>query len=271
MSTPTINLVYWQPAKPIVRGLPFRRKVKNFGDVLSPVIVEDAALARGVNTARPIADATLIAIGSMMHRANDGDVIWGTGVNGAVDPGLHRFRQLDVRAVRGPLTASLLAEWGVQSSGVFGDPAILLPKFRPDLVELSTNKTSKVTYVPNLHDTKAWRKSGLRPLLDPTSPLEKCLRTIVTSELVIASSLHAVIIAQSFGARIALVRSGRESLFKYEDYFAGIGQELPRVWDSPDEVDIESIPVSVAPTKDTVDRLLGAFPADLWERRVDLD
>src|SRR5689334_3383682 len=81
----------------------------NFGDVLSEELIE-RIVGRKISIASSSFDENkkILAIGSIMNYAKEGDVIWGTGINGKSPAQAYRFTQLDVRAVRGPLTREFL-------------------------------------------------------------------------------------------------------------------------------------------------------------------
>src|SRR5260221_10545819 len=100
-------LYYWD-AKP-------RCGFSNFGDELSRVIVEKITGQAVSTTAEPfIGRKKLLALGSIMHCAEENDVVWGTGINGKMADNAHfRFQNLDIRAVRGPLTRKFLQDRGV--------------------------------------------------------------------------------------------------------------------------------------------------------------
>ena len=50
----------------------------------------------------------ILSIGSVLHFAENGDTVWGTGRNGKIAEDKHIFSALDVRAVRGPKTKEYL-------------------------------------------------------------------------------------------------------------------------------------------------------------------
>ena len=80
---PEVELVHWNPRRRRFRQRPLRRlpittTANNFGDLLGPVIVEGMRREFGL-TGRAVRSARLISIGSVMHFAQDGDVIWGAG------------------------------------------------------------------------------------------------------------------------------------------------------------------------------------------------
>lgn len=281
MST-EIELVHWNPrrfAVPVVRRVPWLRdseklttarfgpRVRNFGDLLGPDIVR-RILQNAFGSESPQASrrARLLSVGSVMHFAQDGDVVWGSGVNGKVDDSQHSFHALDVRAVRGPLTMQWLRDKkGINAPAVFGDPGLLVPRLFPEIAASSGGRTGGAV-VPNLHDFPGMRH--LPGVVDPRQPWQKVARTIASSDYVISTSLHGYILAEAFGVPAVLMRSGAEPSFKYDDYLLGTGRtELALAADYPSAV--EMVPgarrrsVDVLASWDPTP-LLESFPVDLW-------
>jgi pyruvyltransferase len=257
------EIVHWNPrrrlgAGVILRQLPRRSRVNNFGDLLGPWITARVHVVLGLG--RPLSDKQrLLTVGSIMHFARNGDVVWGSGVNGKVlSPG--GFPKLDIRAVRGPLSAKALCQSGNAVPEVYGDPALLIPHLWSD-AELGIERRSGGTVVvPNFHDLAG----APRGALDPRGDLVELVRRLASAERVIGSSLHAIIVAEAYGVPAVLVTSSTEPTFKYEDYHRGTGRDCP-----PPVPDWRA--ALAAPTPDPIERwdpqpLLGAFPADLWER-----
>ncbi len=98
-------------------------------------------------------------------------------------------------------------------------------------------------------------------MLDPRSPLDHCLRRIAQSELVVGSSLHALVVAESLDIPARLIRSRVEHELKYADYYLGTGRYDFRPADSI----AEAIAAGGEPKPEwTPTALLKAFPYDLW-------
>ena len=256
---PVVEVFYWNPTRPRFRGrlrrLPLTRPVNNFGDLLGPNIVAQLRRALGC-TGAAVADARLLTVGSVLHFAHDGDTIWGSGVNGKVDPASHRFSALDVRALRGPRTHDFLKARGIATHDVpYGDPGLLLGIVRPDL--LQERVRHPVTIIQNLNDSRLRARGGL----SPRRPLETCLRRIARSRLVVGSSLHAIIIAEALGIPARLVRSQAEPEFKYADYYLGTGRPDYEIADS---VGAAIAAGGMAPPNWDPEPLLAAFPGELW-------
>jgi pyruvyltransferase len=192
----------------------------NFGDYLSKVIVE-RILGRPVYY-RPLSskERILLAAGSILHYARDGDVIWGSGFR--ENPiGENRFHQIDVRAVRGPVTRNFLLQMGIPCPEVYGDPAILMGYLFPEF------KKEEPIYdyiiIPNIGEKDCF--TLYKNVVLPTEPWEEIIKKMLKSRLVISSSLHGIIVAESFGVPARLLKmTWIEPLIKYHDYYQSTGR-----------------------------------------------
>jgi pyruvyltransferase len=260
--TVAVEVVHWNPSRPIARGvlgrlLPVRRPVDNFGDLLGPLIV--AELVRREGLAEPDAPRRLVSVGSIMRMARDGDTVWGTGVNGKTMGEPLPASRLDVRAVRGPLTRDHLAGCGITAPEVYGDPGLLVGRLWPREQLARAELARDALVVPNLHDLPS--VAGRSDAVNPTDPVWDVLAAIASARFVVGSSLHGVIVAESFGIPARLVRSSTEPRFKYEDYYRGTGRDAFEIADDVDTalaMGGEPLPAWDA------EPLLAAFPRDLW-------
>ncbi len=128
-----LPLYYWEPR--------VHHDFSNFGDALSEKVVEKVVGHPLITTfsnclLQNCGKKKLLAIGSIIHMAEEGDVIWGAGINGKhlddTDKQIYRFTNLDVRAVRGPLTRRFLLDMDIHCPPIYGDPALLLPRLFPE-------------------------------------------------------------------------------------------------------------------------------------------
>lgn len=253
MPYPTVGLVYWRP-----------KGGTNFGDELSRTIVELMLARRGMTPFDQVKrHRRMLAIGSVLHQAENDTVVWGTGRNGAIPDRAHFFDRIDVRAVRGPRTAEFLKSRGFNVEPIYGDPALLLPLLTNGRFE--QQKKHGATFVPNLNDYEEGVdfKAGNMTVVDPRGSWNACVQKIVASDLIVASSLHGLVIADAFGIPARYVRfSEREGLFKYQDYYEGTGRadfQFARSIAQALEMGGER-----PPSFDSA-ALMGAFPYDLWE------
>jgi pyruvyltransferase len=263
---PEVEIFKWNPRKSrlplsVTERLPFEIgwRVNNFGDLLGPLIVARMLAMHGVDPRSAPKVRRLVTVGSVLHFAHDRDVIWGTGVNGKIPDVKYTFRDLDVRAVRGPLTQAFLANRGIKVPSIFGDPALLLPHVMPELRKLSLVKQHSLTIVPNFNDFATHEPHAA--LLDPRSPVDVCLQRIAQSEFIVGSSLHAIVVADSLGIPARLISSPVENQLKYRDYYLGTGRVDAQAASSVDEA--VHMGGERQPDFDAA-RLLEAFPLDLW-------
>lgn len=199
-------LFYWQPSN----------GTENFGDHLSKILIE-RILGREVQQAS-IDERKVLAVGSILHFAREGDVIWGSGLNGKhVDFADYSFQSLDIRSVRGPLTYQFLKALGLNVPQVYGDPVLLFPQFFP---EFKVNPVRK--YVVIIHSSEESRVPKDDSIIYSTDPWEEIVTKITESQFVISTSLHGLIIAEAFNIPARLLRISRnEPIFKFADYYLG--------------------------------------------------
>ncbi len=232
---------------------------RNFGDHLSRIVCDAVAAHAGRTFSDEVATPRrLLAIGSILHFARDGDVVWGAGINGKIALDAVKARRLDVRAVRGPKTAEILASFGIDAPSVFGDPALLVPTLFPG--RFAVKPVRDYVIVPNLHDLPLVEDKAR--LVSPLWGWNRCIEGIVGAEMVVASSLHGIILAEAFGVPARYVRlSETESLFKYDDYAQGTGRAMLEPAGSVAEaLAMGGHPPPVFDAQ----ALLAAFPFDLW-------
>lgn len=204
------DLVFWRP----------NDGRRNFGDELSPLVVRYMLAKKGIDW-RTKPSARLLAIGSIMHLAENRDVIWGSGVHFNFPPDWANLRDLDVRSVRGPLSRHILRAHGIDCPEEFGDPGLVLSKLFP------CDRSSRIPYIiiPNLKDFSLFRAET--NLVSPLLPVKNLIKIICQAQLVIASSLHAIVLAETYGikAQLVLPPGHRDSIQKYEDYYLGTGRQ----------------------------------------------
>ena len=251
---PNLKLMTWRPP---AGG-------DNFGDALGPPICEAQVQRLGRSVDRPATRRRLWTVGSVLHRTRAGDVVWGSGANGNA-LGHNLARSVDIRAVRGPLTAQWVADQGRPAPTVFGDPALLLPTLMPEFVRTEDSRSDAPTLlVPHMDDMSTAHELATDAVLlvSPFGPWRDCVAALASARLVVASSLHALIVAEAFGVPARMLRvSEREPTFKYRDYYESTGRSdfafarslaeaLEMGGERPGHIDL-------AP-------LLAAFPIELW-------
>lgn len=237
---------------------------RNFGDDMSPILLEYA-------TRRPVryAEASkcdVIGVGSILQliagrkkarrilRSRVFSLrrlkpeVWGSGTTGMSADGTAELTDmvawhLDIRALRGPATEQKL---GVRAS-VHGDPALLASAIWPH----RSGKTSRLGIVPHYTDKDSPKLARLREQLPDAkvisveNEVSQVVREISCCEVILSSSLHGLIVADSFGIpnhRLVLEGQLTGGDFKFLDYANGIGRpdispldlDIPTRWGEGD-------------------------------------
>jgi pyruvyltransferase len=246
---PQASLYHWRPRDGRI----------NFGDHLSKIIVGQLLASRGLTFDDETRKrARILAVGSILHFARNGDIVWGSGINGKVPESACTAERLDIRAVRGPLTAEFLRKRGFTVPEVFGDPGILVRALFADRFVVSA--TEDFAFVPNLHDLHL--VDGVKNTVSPLDGWNRVVAKITRAKLVLSSSLHGIVVAESFGIPARYVRlSETESLFKYKDYVYGTGRkEFEYATSLPQGLEMGGMPL---PSFDPAP-LINSFPWDAW-------
>jgi pyruvyltransferase len=215
-------LFWWKKSNWFLKG-------HNFGDYLSMIIVGEIIKQMNLSPNKNFKNnkKRLLALGSILHFAKNNDVIWGSGINGTIDKSRYEFTKLDVRMVRGPKTKQFLQERGITvKNNVFGDPGLLLPILFPTWKKCP--KKNKIIFIPHYNDIHLYKKTPKNiKLVSPLKYWKKITFEILSSELVLSSSLHGIIIAEAFKVPVHFLKpGGSENLFKYQDYYLGTGRKI---------------------------------------------
>ena len=204
---------YWWPAK-------------NFGDTLTPIIVEHF-LDEKVEFAKRNDEGKLVGVGSIMVAMRRNDVIWGTGTNR--DWPLKAPAGACFLAVRGPLTRDRVKRAVIPE--IYGDPAILLPLiYKPEI-----KKTHTFGLIPHYVDKPAAQKM-LKDLgeeknvkmIDIQADWKKVIEETLACDCIVATSLHGLIVAEAYGIPAVWLKLGdkiRGAHLKFNDYLLGTGRK----------------------------------------------
>lgn len=202
--------------------------LRNFGDELSRRIVAEVS-GRGVHWA-PLESAHVIAIGSVLEHAAAADapgMVWGAGVRQPdfAPAAWAKRRPSRFLAVRGALTRDAL---GLDAGTPLGDPGLIVRS----LYRRSSRRRG-VVVVPhflafNLPDARsrmaAARSNGMR-VVPPSASYHRICDEVSRAELVLTSSLHGMVVADTLDCPVQLVSFGStgEPAFKFSDYESVFG------------------------------------------------
>lgn len=208
----------------------WQRKDGNFGDELSPYIVQKLSgkNVKFFNSPSPT-NVGYMAVGSVLHHLGIGMKwceVWGSGLMSQSNKLTHPKK---IHAVRGPLTRKFLMEQGIECPGVYGDPALLLPRlFSPEV-----EKKYKVGIVPHFVDQKNnWvRLQSVREdvlVINVYESVEKVITDMLSCRSILSSSLHGLIVADAYeipSLWIKLSDKVKGEGFKFRDYLLSVGVE----------------------------------------------
>lgn len=93
-----------------------------------------------------------------------------------------------------------------------------------------------------------------------TDNYEDVINEIVAAEKVISSSLHGIILAESYGIPAIYVKTGNS--FKYEDWYLSTEREIR--WVNSLEEGYKSEPMRLPNIKKLQENLFQSYPKDLW-------
>lgn len=192
----------------------------NLGDSLSAVIVGALSGLHVHHVDFKAEGKKLVAVGSIAHAIRNGEAtIWGPGVSirGGVLAENVPLTRYDVRAIRGPISASHLRGFGIRVPEVYGDPVSLLPSLFNEKVE----KKYELGVIPHIMDIAGFgpaappKPDSARYLVDkqdaksvvvintwhePTwEGIKEKLRLILSCKRILSQSFHGVVIAEAFG------------------------------------------------------------------------
>lgn len=242
----------------------------NFGDLLVPPLLEKIRkkpyeLLPSMNS---IEGDVVLSIGSVISIAKARNTIWGSGLHHPSSiMKIKDIKSLNFNAVRGPYSRRKLIDAGFDCPEIYGDPALLLGYLFPDLKPKPIK--NKITLIPHFRDHEhpevLENKFNLNiikcaPINDPMPIINE----ILTSELVIASALHGIIVSESFGVPVVRwkslshKRAKIEGEFKYRDYYSSTDRSIYEFGTSLGEcLKLNPLPIN---HQNLINPLLKSFP-----------
>lgn len=167
-------------------------------------------------------------IGSILSSADARTIVWGSG---AIENKLPiNFKCKAIYSTRGPLSYQLLKELNINSPQIYGDPVLLISQFYKPV----TNKKYKIGIIPHYIDEKDLllneytNNSNIKIIsMHNYSSWKNTIKTINECEFIISSSLHGIIIADSYNipniwCKFSDKVYGKD--FKFFDYFESVNR-----------------------------------------------
>lgn len=203
----------------------------NVGDAIGPWLMR--AISGSPVALIPLESETpkVIVSGSILSLANSSCTVWGAGTakrDAAV------AADATILAVRGPLSRICALESGAACPPVYGDPALLMPRYyKPH----GSVKSCRVGILPHFVDqervfqayaTEAEEHPDDVLLIDVLRSPEHVIDEICSCERIVSSSLHGLILATAYGVPSVWVKFSNKVLgdgTKFYDFFLSIGQD----------------------------------------------
>jgi pyruvyltransferase len=190
--------------------------------------------------------------------------IWGAGL--ISEQSAMRTIPRKVHAVRGPLTRARLLADGISCPEVFGDPAILYSLlYRPVLED-----RYEVGIIPHYVDYQSselvrFNSDKQVTIIDVKAGIQETVDHVAKCGLVASSSLHGLIIAESYGIPAVWIQISDRVIgsdFKFLDYYAATGRPNTRALKLSDVSSSREFASAVRPDRPQIDlgALLAACP-----------
>lgn len=232
---------------------------KNIGDNISPILVEYAAKTHNIDINQDVKQTKhLFAVGSIITAGAQDCTVWGSGLLNTKILGRLYKRKLDIRSVRGPLSRIVLMDQGYYVPEVYGDPAILMPLIYDAVIE----KTYPISVITHTNEKVDLPDAKIHIINVKTSDYKTFVEEIKASEVVISSSLHGIIFAESYGVPAIMLRP-QVDLFKYYDYYYSTNRYSFPIAETVAEA-LDMRPAELPDFTYMREGLLRAFPKDLW-------
>ncbi|WP_343854463.1 polysaccharide pyruvyl transferase family protein [Algoriphagus jejuensis] len=208
----------------------------NWGDSINKFIFESILERRilSANKTFNIYNRECISgIGSVLGSRLKNYSIWGSGFLSESDSLV--YKPVSLLAIRGKLSlAKLESKFGI-STDIMGDPALLFKEF----YHPNPNKCYQLGIIPHFKELdekvivniKNYYGSDIN-IISPKLDVFEFADEVLKCERILSSSLHGLVLAESYGiptARIDISKNVLGGDFKYIDYYSGVGIDYHRV------------------------------------------
>lgn len=157
-----------------------------------------------------------------------------------------KIKPKKVYACRGPLTRKKMIDLGVPNvPEIYGDPAILLPKY----FDVDTIQNYKMGLIPHYVDQSLeiidkYKSENEVKFIDVFSNMTEFISGIKSCKFTISSSLHGVILSQAYGVPSVWVKFSDKvggGNFKFNDYYNSLEMQVSPVVLSKDVIPIDEL------------------------------
>ena len=201
-------------------------ELRNWGDAVNPILFKliTGNLPQCIDVKQALKCKNFLCVGSILRYADQYSTIWGTGFINEFD--VVKEIPQKVCAVRGPLTKNILDKIGIECPEIYGDPALLFPKFyspprqkkyKLGIVKHWIDQDVHLGYETQKDVLEINILNGIHPVVD----------AICSCESIASSSLHGLILADAYEIPSCWIKLTNRLFggdFKFKDYWASIGK-----------------------------------------------
>lgn len=250
----------------------------NFGDALNPILIKWLCGRQPIHARKIINFGNkpiFFVIGSILEMAKAKQaIIWGSGF--MHEDGRLRQSPEKVLAIRGPLSRAMLLDQGISCPEIYGDPALLCPRFYQPKVEIKY----KLGIIPHHNDKENPLLINLinnpeTKLIDVQSGVLNVIDEICSCEYIASSSLHGIIVADAYKIPSIWINPSNKYTrkgFKFKDYFASVGRNVSEPIVITDKTTTADLIDHVSQYKINIDlnKLLETCPLGNWNSSTPL-
>lgn len=183
-----------------------------------------------------------LCIGSIIQWYSDENaVIWGSGLLYPVES-LKSPKQ--VLAVRGPLTRECLIKCGISCPPVYGDPALLFPRYYNPIIQ-KRYKFGIICHVSEINDIKHkfdLKNDCLFINIKGYGKWTNFIDQILSCEIILSSSLHGIIISDAYSVPNLWCQFtnyvAENNGFKFKDYYLSVKKNIDKPFILETSIDI---------------------------------
>ncbi len=156
-------------------------------------------------------------------------IIWGSGV--VYPDKLISAKPQSVLAVRGPLTREYLIKQGIGCPKIYGDPALLFPRYYTPKI----GKKYKIGIIPHFrdknHNLVEKLKTNNKVTVIDIQNIKKWtyfIDAVNSCEFICSSSLHGIIISDAYQIPNIWIEfiNGEQKRFAFHDYYASVNKSI---------------------------------------------
>jgi pyruvyltransferase len=205
-------------------------EIPNWGDAINPILIEwlsGRKVLLATYLVRPASWPVYSVIGSVIGASNAATLeVWGSGCK--AETSTFRRPPAKIHAVRGPATRELILKQGLPCPAIYGDPALLFPRYyHPDVP-----KQHDLGIIPHFKDRRDPAVLALREqpgvhIIDILGDPKSVVDQICACRTIASSSLHGVIAADAYRVPSVWIEFSADiggGGFKFRDYFRSVGR-----------------------------------------------